>query len=87
MSVLTRTEFENPPVAGLVSKNGGAVVEEPRFSYETKPLRREGEPLEEAFEHSESPDRGATDDMEAPDAGDGHLYHSDWELRHGRSRG
>jgi hypothetical protein len=25
--------------------------------------------------------------MEAPDAGDGHLYHCDWELRHGRSRG
>jgi len=85
MSVLTKTELKNSVERS--PKSGVSTIEQPRTSYRTKPVRREDEPLEEAFEDSEPPESGARPHLEAPDAGDGHLYHDDREFKHGRSRG
>jgi hypothetical protein len=85
MSILTKTELKNSVER---SPHGGvSTIEQPRSSYNTKPVRREDEPLEEAFEDSETPESGGRPHLEAPDAGDGHLYHDDREFKHGRSRG
>jgi hypothetical protein len=82
MSVLTKTDLKNSTAIDDLSTTG-----QPRSSFRMKPIRREDEPLEEAFEDSEPPESGARPYPEAPDAGDGQLYHSDREFRHGRSRG
>jgi hypothetical protein len=85
MSVMIKTEVENSVERTLQS--GVSTIEQPRPSYRLKQSRREDEPLEEAFEDSEPPESGAGPRREAPDAGDGHLYHDDREFKHGRSRG
>jgi len=85
MSVLTKTELKNS--VELAPNGGVSTTEKPRSTYRMKPVRREDEPLEEAFEDSEPPESGSRTHLEAPDAGDGHLYHDDREFKHGRSRG
>jgi hypothetical protein len=86
MSVLTNTDMKNSSVVEL-AQSGVSTIEPPQSSYRIKPVRREDEPLEEAFEDSEPPESGARPHPEAPDAGAGYLYHDDREFRHGRSRG
>jgi hypothetical protein len=86
MSVLTNTDLQNSSVVEL-AQSGVSTIERPESSYRMKPVRREDEPLEEAFEDSEPPESGARHHVEAPDAGAGNLYHDDREFRHGRSRG
>jgi hypothetical protein len=85
MSVLTKTELKNS--VDRAPQSGVSTIEQSRPAYRMKPVRREDEPLEEAFEDSEPPESGARSHLEAPDAGDGHLYHDDREFKHGRSRG
>ena len=87
MSILTKPETMNSSAVERSSQSGVSTIEQPRSSYRMKPVRREDEPLEEAFEDSEAPESGARLDLEAPDAGEGHFYHDDREFKHGRSRG
>jgi hypothetical protein len=87
VSVLINPEKMNSSVLDRVSRNRAAVVEEPRLPYRMRPLRREYEPLEEAFEDSEAPERNTQVHVEAPDAGERQFPHDDRELKHGRSRG
>jgi hypothetical protein len=78
VSILINPEKMNPSVRELVSAGR---------SYQVRPLRREYEPLEEAVEDSEAPERGTRLRVEAPDAGEPQLAYDDREFRHGRSRG
>lgn len=87
MSVLTKTEMLNSSAIDLSSQCSVTTPEQPRPSYRVKPVHRADEPLEEAFEIGEAPEREARLRTEAPDAGDAHFYHDDREFRHGRSRG
>ncbi len=87
MSVLIKPEKMNSSVLDGVSPNRVAGAEEARLSHSMRPLRREYEPLEEAFEDSEAPERGILVRVEAPDAGEPQFPHDDREFRHGRSRG
>jgi hypothetical protein len=87
MSTLTKPEMMNSSALDGNSKNSVPTTEEPRSSYRWERFRREDEPLEEALEDSEPPEGGARFHPEAPDAGSGHLYPDDRELKHGRSRG
>ena len=85
MSVLIKTGLNK--LVEHSAPSGVSTIKHPPSSYRTKSVRREDEPLEEAFEDSEPPESGAGPHLEAPDAGDGHLYHDDREFKHGRSRG
>jgi hypothetical protein len=87
MSVLTKTELTNSPAVEPAPEGRVSIAETPRSTFRVKPVRRDDEPLEEAFEDSEPPEIGARLHLEAPDAGEGHFYHDDRELKHGRSRG
>ena len=87
MSTLTKPEMMNSTALDGTSKNSVPTTEEARSSFRLERLRREDEPLEEAFEDCEPPDSGSRFHQEAPDAGSGHFYHDDRELKHGRSRG
>ena len=87
MSVLSTIELKNSSTVERSPQSGASATEQARSSYRLKPVRREDEPLEEAFEDSEPPESGAQPHLEAPDAGDGNLYHDDRGFRHGRSRG
>jgi hypothetical protein len=87
VSILINPEKMNPSVRDLVSANRVSTTELPGSSYQTRPFRREYEPLEEAVEDGEAPERGTRLRVEAPDAGEPRFPHDDRELRHGRSRG
>lgn len=87
MSILINPEKMNSAVLDRSSQSGVSAAEEPRYSYRMRTLRREYEPLEEASEDCEAPERGAQLHLEAPDAGEPQFPHDDRELRHGRSRG
>jgi hypothetical protein len=87
MSVLTKPEKMNSSVLDRVSPNRPAGAEDVLSSYSMRALRREYEPLEEACEDSEAPERNMQVRVEAPDAGEPQFPHDDRELRHGRSRG
>jgi hypothetical protein len=85
MSILTNSGTLNS--SELDRSSPGGYATSPQSSYRLPPVRREDEPLEEAFEDTEAPESGARIDLEAPDAGEGSLYHDDREFKHGRSRG
>jgi hypothetical protein len=87
MSILTKTDLKNASAIDCAPQGGLATTEQARSSYRMKSIRRDDEPLEEAFEDSEPPESRARPHGEAPDAGAGHFYHDDREFRHGRSRG
>ncbi len=87
MSILIKTGTINSSDIDLSSQRSVSTAEVPRSSYRNKPVRREDEPLEEAYEVCEAPENDQRCHTEAPDAGDGHFYHDDREFRHGRSRG
>ena len=87
MSILTKTGTMNSCDNGLSSQNCASTTEQPRSSHRMKPVRREDEPLEEAFEDCEAPEKDQGFHLEAPDSGEGHFYHDDREFRHGRSKG
>ncbi len=87
MSVLTNTGTLNSSDVSLNSQGSVSTPEQPRSTYGVKSVRREDEPLEEACEAGEAPENEERFHTEAPDAGEGHLYHDDREFRHGRSRG
>lgn len=87
VSILINPEKMNSAVLDRSSQSGVSAAEEPRYSYRMRTLRREYEPLEEASEDCEAPERGAQLHLEAPDAGEPQFPHDDRELRHGRSRG
>jgi hypothetical protein len=87
MSILIKTGTMNSSDIDLSSQGRVSTSEAPRSSYRNKPVRREDEPLEEACEVCEAPENDQRFHTEAPDAGAGHFYHDDRELRHGRSRG
>ena len=70
MSILTKTETMNSADLTRSSQSGVSTTEQPRSSYRMKPVRREDEPLEEAFEDCEAPESGARLHLEAPDAGE-----------------
>ena len=85
MSILTNSGTINS--AEFERSSSGGYATSPPSSYRAQPVRREDEPLEEAFEDTEAPESRARIDLEAPDAGEGSLYHDDREFKHGRSRG
>ncbi len=87
MSILTNPETIHSSALDGSSRSGLATTERERSTYRMQPVRREDEPLEEAFEDSEPPESGVREDLEAPDAGQGYVYHDDREFKHGRSRG
>jgi hypothetical protein len=87
MSILTKTGTINSSDIDLSSQSCVSTAEHPRSSYRMKPVRREDEPLEEACEVCEAPEKDQRFHTEAPEAGAGHFYHDDREFRHGRSRG
>jgi hypothetical protein len=87
VSILINPEKMNPAVLDRSSQSGVSATGELRSSYQMRPLRREYEPLEEASEGCEAPERGERLHLEAPDAGEPQFSHDDREFRHGRSRG
>jgi hypothetical protein len=87
VSILINPEKMNSSVLDCLSPSRVASGEESPSSYDMRPLRREYEPLEEAFEDGEAPERSTRLRVEAPDAGEPQFSHDDRELRHGRSRG
>ncbi len=87
MSILIKTGTMESSNIDLSSQNSVSTAEHPRSSYRNTPVRREDEPLEEAYEVCEAPENDQRFHTEAPDAGERHFYHDDRELRHGRSRG
>jgi hypothetical protein len=87
MSILTKTGTMNSSDIDLSSQGCVSTAQQPRSSYRMKPVRREDEPLEEACEVCEAPEKDQRFQTEAPDAGAGHFYHDDREFKHGRSRG
>jgi hypothetical protein len=87
MSTMTKPEMMNSTALDGTRPSNVPTTEKPQSSFRSERWRREDEPLEEAFEDCEPPDSGSRFHREAPDAGSGHLYHNDRELKHGRSRG
>ena len=87
VSVLIKPEKMNSSVLDGVSPNRVSGAEEATLSHNMRPLRREYEPPEEAFEDGEAPERSIQVRVEAPDAGEPQFLYDDREFRHGRSRG
>jgi hypothetical protein len=87
MSLLMNPEKMNPSTLDRSSQGNVSTDEEARSTFRMRPVRREYEPLEEASEDCEAPERDTKLHMEAPDAGEPQFPHDDRGLRHGRSRG
>ena len=83
VSILINTEKMNPAGRDRVSASRAGSG----MSLSSRPIRREYEPLEEAFEEGEAPEQRTQLHVEAPDAGAPHIPYEDREFAHGRSRG
>jgi hypothetical protein len=87
MSTVINSEKMNASVLERPPEDALSVTREQQGSLRIPTGRREPEPLEEAFDYCEAPERGAQSDREAPDAGEAQFLYDDREFRHGRSRG